>query len=142
MTNIVLLTWLFVSTNTEVVSRQISEVERDQVTRIIEYRALRCNLNGTPRELPLATNVLLTVQETLRYDGTNWIAGPPVDRTVPLPPMPPVPPVPTVAQAQRQAGPRRPRVRYAIPDSPPPDSPPPLPTAEELRRAELWDKHR
>lgn len=145
MTNIVLMSWLLVVTNTEAISTPISDSEKEFVVRTVEYRTLQFHLNGTLHELPIATNVLSTVTSTLRFDGANWTPGPPMPKPLIQPPLPPGAEAAIARRAVAEVGTARravlPQPRFAFPANLPPKVEP-LPSAEDLRRAKLWDKHR
>jgi hypothetical protein len=147
MTNIVLMSWLLVATNTEVFSNPVSATEQEQITRTVEYR--------TNVQVTVTSNVIGTVRLTLRFNGTNWVPGLPSPRQVVLPPLPlGLNQVGTAGRAiHGRLGeatlPQPPLPRFGFPTIPPPPAPMntvpavfPLPTAEELQRAKLWDKHR
>lgn len=170
MTNIFLLSWFLVSTNVESFSSFISATEQEQITQTIEYRTniqvtVSSNILSTVRSTLRFNGTnwvpVLHPPKPVIYPPLIYPPLPP-GFTDALPPMVPraiILTTDTVINANTAKDallrwdsaipnpdlPKEPLPRFAIPTMPPMNVTPAvilLPTAEELRRGKLWDKHR
>ena len=132
ITNLFLFISLNIVTNTEAYSEEVRPNQRLEIIRSVQYVTNEFVFNNQ-HIITTASNVVAEIRSGRYFDGVKWNSGP-----IPAPPTfletTNYPPLPSGVT------PKAPMPR--IDTSPAILKVEPLPTAEDLRRAKLWDKHR